>query len=101
CTDAEVRHAGGGTVLCLGGGALRENPVDDAVLNLIGVAQNVARVEAKDFREIVNPGYEPIGRVRLDHVLYLAAENGMLEHAGERWRAEVHGRFQGFPVNRI
>ena len=60
---------------------LEYKPIDDAVFDLVGVAENVACIEAQDIGEVVHAGHVAVGDVRLDDVLQLVSSNRAIKDA--------------------
>src|SRR5208282_4067126 len=65
---------------------LRIEPIDDSVLNFIGVHQNVALVETDDLAEVVDASLVAIGNARLDRMLQDVAEELAIKDLPERRR---------------
>jgi hypothetical protein len=57
------------------------NSIDYVVRHLVGVAENVASVEAEDVGEIVDARNVAISDARLDDVLEFSSPDGAIEDA--------------------
>src|SRR5258705_9661930 len=79
-TDPQGSHTLFFAILRLLRSSLGVQTMDNAVLHLVGVAENVTRVKAQNTGEVVYPGDVAISRVRLNHVLPLASSNFPLKH---------------------
>src|ERR1019366_760458 len=72
--------------------------IDEPELNLVGIAENVAGVEADDVLEVIHAGNAVVSDVRLDDMLDLASEHFLVEDAHQRGRTEIKRDFEVAPV---
>jgi hypothetical protein len=79
--------------------AFGENAVHQRVLNLIGIAENVAGVEANDIGEIVDALNEPVGHAGLDGVLDGVVEELAIENARKLRRPHFDAGIDGAAIH--
>src|SRR5882762_8938861 len=75
--------------------------MDDSVLHLVGVAENVARVEAQNAGKVVHSGHVAISRVRLHYVLPLTSRDFPLKYALKRRRPHLDRSLQSLAIDGI
>src|SRR5262249_55009124 len=99
--DNESGHRAPGAGLFLGRSALGVKAIAQPVLDLGGIAENVAFVEAKHFRKVMDSSDIAIGDTRLDHMLPFASQKLAIEDSFQRRRLNFERSAQHFPVHQI
>src|SRR5262249_39608813 len=84
---------------CFTSSAFRVETVDDAVLDFLRVAEDIARIEANDLGEVADARGVVVGQARLDHVLDFVAQNRFRKDLRERWRHDLKRPFKRLAID--